>query len=365
MVWVGLISYPLYLWHWPLLTFARILEGAIPSPKVRLAAVAIAFVLSYATYRFLETPIRHGTWKRGVVSSLLAASAVLFALGLVVHFAGGFAAARGPWNVDNVSRAFDDKDQFNDACRSTEAPLFSPKFDPKQDFCHSNRPTTTKPDVVVVGDSHAGRIYSGITAATTLAAVDLGRGSCVPLAGYEATNPGSDARFGCSPTMGRLIDRAIELAPRTVVLSGFFARNYDGRVIPDPSSTLRDLMRATFARLAKGGARVVVVLDVPELPFAPSRCVDRPYKRGAAGERCPFDRAVADRARALYEPDLRAATEGLDVTFFDPAAVLCDASSCFGVLDRNLLYDDPHHLSRYGATLVAKSLAPLLSSATP
>ena len=58
LVYVGLISYPLYLWHWPLLTFARIVEDGIPPASVRIAALLASFLLADMTYRFVERPIR-------------------------------------------------------------------------------------------------------------------------------------------------------------------------------------------------------------------------------------------------------------------------------------------------------------------
>lgn len=61
LVWFGLISFPLYLWHWPLLSFATILEGEIPSLKIRMTAVAIAILLAWLTYKFIEKPMRNGT----------------------------------------------------------------------------------------------------------------------------------------------------------------------------------------------------------------------------------------------------------------------------------------------------------------
>jgi peptidoglycan/LPS O-acetylase OafA/YrhL len=57
-VWFGLISYPLYLWHWPLLAYARIVENGVPGPVVRGVAVVAAIVLAWLTYRFLERPVR-------------------------------------------------------------------------------------------------------------------------------------------------------------------------------------------------------------------------------------------------------------------------------------------------------------------
>lgn len=60
LVKIGMISYPLYLWHWPLLSFARIMEGNTPDQYTRLTIVAISFLLAYLTYRFIEMPFRFG-----------------------------------------------------------------------------------------------------------------------------------------------------------------------------------------------------------------------------------------------------------------------------------------------------------------
>ena len=58
LVWFGIISYPLYLWHWPLLAYVRILEGGLPSVSVRVGLILLAVFLAWLTYRFIERPIR-------------------------------------------------------------------------------------------------------------------------------------------------------------------------------------------------------------------------------------------------------------------------------------------------------------------
>lgn len=361
MVGVGLISFPLYLWHWPLLTFARIVAGDTPSVSVRVVAVALSFVLAFLTYQFVEKPIRLGRPKKSTVPVLLGSVGTLLMCGLGIVVQGGFASARGPWNVANVAQSYGKTDQFTLACRDAEGSLFSPAFDPDLDFCHSTSARGGPIEVVVVGDSHAGRIYSGLQSASKLSVLDLGRGSCLPFVGYDATNPGKEELFKCSPTMEHLLDRAADSSPRTVVLSGFFARAYDGRVTPRTAAPLKTLMRETLERVSKRVSKVIVVLDVPELPFDPSYCVDRPFNRGAGRGSCSFGKHEVDAKLALYEPDLRDAATGLaNVTFFDPASILCDATSCFAVRDENLLYDDRHHLSRYGASLIGRALEPHL-----
>lgn len=57
MVWIGLISYPLYLWHWPLLSFLQVVQGHISS-VLRLTVIGVAILLAYLTYRFIEKPVR-------------------------------------------------------------------------------------------------------------------------------------------------------------------------------------------------------------------------------------------------------------------------------------------------------------------
>ena len=90
IVWVGLISYPLYLWHWPLLTFARIVNGGTPSGYIRLAMIAVSVALAWVTYRVIEWPVRFGPRRRYIVPVLASAMSVLFALGLATDAAAGF-----------------------------------------------------------------------------------------------------------------------------------------------------------------------------------------------------------------------------------------------------------------------------------
>ena len=78
-IWFGLISYPLYLWHWPVLSFLQIYKGDIPHRDNRITAVVISIFLAWLTYKFIENPIRFGSLRKKLNASLIAL--VLFSVG--------------------------------------------------------------------------------------------------------------------------------------------------------------------------------------------------------------------------------------------------------------------------------------------
>jgi peptidoglycan/LPS O-acetylase OafA/YrhL len=76
-VWFGLISFPLYLWHWPILSFARIVEGEIPSRNIRIVAVVLSILLAWLTYKLIERPLRFGKNSKAKVAVLVVLMVVI------------------------------------------------------------------------------------------------------------------------------------------------------------------------------------------------------------------------------------------------------------------------------------------------
>ena len=91
MVFVGLISYPLYLWHWPLISYAYILRvGKPPTALMASGFVAASFLLAWVTYRFIECPVRFGAHRHSRTQIVAASVAALGVCGLVVWTKSGF-----------------------------------------------------------------------------------------------------------------------------------------------------------------------------------------------------------------------------------------------------------------------------------
>ena len=95
MIWVGLISYPLYLWHWPILSFLQIIESGNPPIQTRILALIASFLLAWSTYRFIELPVRF-SHKKNLVSIILIIGLILVgSMGWVIKGNG-----ETPYNVE-------------------------------------------------------------------------------------------------------------------------------------------------------------------------------------------------------------------------------------------------------------------------
>lgn len=85
MVWIGLISYPLYLWHWPILSFLRITHANVPSSFILWGALALSFVLAWLTYIFFERPIRFGVISKLKIPLLCLIAVIVSCLGYMMY----------------------------------------------------------------------------------------------------------------------------------------------------------------------------------------------------------------------------------------------------------------------------------------
>lgn len=103
LVWFGLISYPLYLWHWTLLSFARIIHSEILSSEIRIAAIISSIALAWLTYRFIEKPIRFGRYKNQTLA-LVILMLIIGCFGTLSFKTDGF---KSRFNADDLALIID------------------------------------------------------------------------------------------------------------------------------------------------------------------------------------------------------------------------------------------------------------------
>jgi len=379
LVFVGLVSYSLYLWHWPIVVYAK--QYLINEPTDLQAALIVVASLLLATlsWRYVEGPFRDrarfGPRPRlfagaALVSVLLisAAAALVSSGGLPgrqVDTAFGEVVAADPgWqHWKNCEELGEENERNPELCRIGEG--------------------NVAPSFLLWGDSHALALASAVnlsalhTGAAGLMAVRTG---CPPLLSVDRPGRESCARFN-EAVLSRLerepdIVTVVLAARWTLAANGDRYGNEAGDAVtlvdlqaPPRSSggnaaVFRAGVERTVAAIEASGRRVVLVGQVPEIGY------DVPASSFAASLRGKDVTAMIAPTVAEFEErsarvddvlnDIRARHE---VTVVEPAERLCRDGLCQVVADGVPLYRDDNHLSLRGCVLVAELFDPLLASA--
>ena len=252
MVWIGLISYPLYLWHWPILVFQSLRIDGDAGWTQRVAAVALAFVLAVATYRFVETPIRSGP-RPG--RRALALAGAMLATGIAGAAIAGFDGL--PFRFDGPEAPYATYTyEYEKDARVPDC--WVPRNSPPDSYAAQciDPDEGHKPLVLLWGDSHAGRLYPGLrqVAGDRFRIAQVTRSGCAP--NFWTFHPG---RSGgpCTLANVHVMREVQELQPDVVVVfSRWFgwSRKAIDHILP----------RVVHALRANGAKRVIVVGPAPE-----------------------------------------------------------------------------------------------------
>ena len=363
LVGIGLISYPLYLWHWPLLSFARILHSAPLSASTTLAILAASVALAWLTYLLVERPIRFGPHAKQrtkmIAPALFALLAVAGAAGVSVRAADGFGSrpvigqVRPAFVVDNPVAA-------HLPCPDLAAmPAILAKA------CYSHVNLTASHIVILWGDSHAlpwSVDFESMAEKDGFQLYVLKLEGCPPLTGVRRTDiKASQAVCDTLETTRALLDAIEALHPDAVVMTARwsnFSHGWirNGRLMAGDSflttspygtatratsrQALAERIPATIGELRAQGISVVVIRNPPVLKFE----VTNLRKSIAELEVTPAEH----NALSSYTDEIFARTGGFEL--FDPAELLCSAV-CRAVIDGHELYVDDNHLGLFGAKL--------------
>lgn len=330
LVAIGLISYPLYLWHWPLLVFTRIARfGSEPTIIMKLVLIAVSFGLSAATYRWVERPFRFGApsrWKLiGATAGLLASAG----LGLLVWINAG-APARYPDSLQALLRDFEAEAML--AYRSGTCFLSDTQdVSSFTEDCVETAPAAA-PLVLLWGDSHAAHLFPGLAEQQrrlqNFRLADYTASGCPPVVRFSNTR-----RANCTAINDHVLDQIETLKPDTVILAGRWSL-YDG-------SEGWGLIEAaevgdTLAALKSSGVkRIVVVGQFPIWTLPPHKILTRDYQLGlltlsanAASALARDGASHLDRAALATETRAKQLWIEPGVTFISPRETLCRNDRC-------------------------------------
>jgi peptidoglycan/LPS O-acetylase OafA/YrhL len=363
LVWIGLISYPLYLYHWILLSYAQLTyRGELPEAASWLL-LALSILLAALTYRFIETPVRRGKYGAARFALVPAALASLFFIALGVYLSGGLY-----WRYSDIV-AFNDlqksgeKIQLFESCLKRFGDLVPAAIgkDPDRRYFCADGSDDPHP-VIIIGDSHAQKLYYGFLGLNVRNVVHFGKGSCAPIWNL---NPVHDPWYNCQPDVNRFIEYAARADAPLAILTGVFERYFDGTyVLGKSEAEIEDDIEQWFRVLSRSQHKIVVVLDNPSLPFEPKECMERPIDLNRRID-CTFDRKIYDGKAAAYKALFRKkAAVAANVTLVDASQFFCDNEKCHAENADGMTYTgDNNHLSMRGAKIVDQEILRLLPSA--
>lgn len=349
LVLIGTISYPLYLWHWPILSFATILESGTPESIVRIAAVLLSVALAWLTFRFFERPVRAQRSMR-VAMTLAGGLSILGVAGLAIYAAAGFTD-----RFDFDVRAIRPEPRTNALCTDS--------FLEDRDFNYCKSTSAAPPVVVFLGDSRAQGIYDGVVAKVgaghrlTL----LGRGGCPPLLNVLVHDTNERE---CNDVWNLFVKYVGDIEPPVVVVVGGGSSllqssaptlEVRGRPFQTREDAFKHGLGELIAALQKTSS-VIYVREIPTFDSAPS-CFLRRIR--LPGSQCSPSviRGAVEEEMASYNrivDDIQDEFPQLQVV--DSISALCDAKICSQKLrSGEIIYSDDRHLSPAGGRYFART----------
>lgn len=355
IVWVGLLSYSLYLWHWPLLVLAkaRLYTTESLSRYELLGLFLVTFILSYLTYRFVETPVRE---KRFFSSTKSLWVAAVFGLVLVFVVGYAFVVRQGfPERLTPVSqllaRGMNDGNPRQEECFTRSGLAAGTEAPP----CLLGKRDPNNVEFVLWGDSHANAAmpafeeYGLITGKT---GIFFGATGCAPIPSEPPLTDDEE----CRKELQRAMSYIIATKPKEVFLVAEWKEGYE-----PPGDTrgwyLRGLL-SNMLTIYPPETHVTIMHRLPTYQNFHFRNLLLLNQREGKALQFWIPRAVFDESHQGFYEQINAGIAGRkNVSTIDPAETICDEEYCYLGNEGGMFIKDSSHLSAYGAKQV---ILPLL-----
>lgn len=358
-VFFGLISFPLYLWHWPMLSFARIIEGETPSEYIRIIIVLISILLAWITYKFIEKPVRYGGYGKVKAIAFLLLMFVCGYVGFNVYQQDGL-------DFRKISKQYDKELE-------------------KEFFFNSTLGKSSTASIMLIGDSHAEHLVPGIINEFGRGTVaNYSEGGCIPFRDVDRYDSRSAPGY-CIKRINKALNYfENNKEMKTIIISNmgpvwFTGETFKGmengrtnglRVVLNKQENITDKweilsigLRNTLTRLISKNKNVIFVIDIPELGFHPINCFVSRLSFLKVKEPCAVSRIEYDNRSVKYKEVVYSVLEDFpQVKVFDASKALCDKKWCWAIKDGINIYRDPDHLSDDGSKYIAKFLAPIIKT---
>jgi len=337
-VFVGLRSYSLYLWHWPLLALLRTLHsGAQPELSSRLLALAASFVLAELSYRYIEQPFRRKqllAQTKELFVAVIGSVVFLLACSLLIIASGGV-----PSRFDAQTLAY---------ASASESKLFTHETtlnEVRNRKLHTFGYAAGARKCLIWGDSFAMAMIPGLDAACKSHQVQgfqATRSTTPPMLGFNVKGRAYDERTPASVLNEAVADFAIEQKVDVVVMVGFWP-------IYAKDADFEQQLHKTCQKLTRAGIQVAIVHHVARQPANVPQQLSMAVRLGHDVEKIgvPLHEYQAQNERCLGMIN-RLSDHG--VVVLDPAPFFVDQAGLWRAeLNGVSMYRDKTHLSVAGS----------------
>ena len=345
LVWIGLISFPLYLWHWPLLSLTHILQGKMPSAEIRVLIIAVSIFLSAITYYLLEKPIRTNRFNKSKVLLLLILLMVIGYIGFNTYQRNGltFRLNQIRFRLPPQLQALSIKDPSASALD-----VLPPKIDcslpvpkaplgnPVDVICYSKE-ELQKPEILLWGDSYAAHLIVGYEQrfGSQYRITRVGYNGCPPIMGMELPN-----RKNCTAGNEQIFNRILRERPAKLVIAANWT-DYDWKQV---EGTITKLKQGGFEEFDLVGPAPVWSDGLYKqlyLKYLSDRDPNIPYRMQLGFDKAK-DFLTIDAAMAKM-------AERLHVHYISIVKILCNSEGCitrFGDTSDTLESIDAGHFTK-------------------
>ena len=362
---IGIWSYSLYLWHFPIFAFARN-RGKALSEFDKIELLALTFVLSIISFYLIEKPFRKIEFKQ---SRKFLLSLIILVIGFLgfsyssinnngfedrIHVFLKNSARENLWEATNDDRGM---------C-----------FDRNKNFCNFN--TNENQRILLIGDSHSEVLSYGLinnSLSKNYNIISINRGTCIYLPGVEMrTKIENKEYWNCTLKSKKLIDQIVlEQENSVIVLSGnfkkYFFKDTEWNFISNDNLQVEEIFKNSLLELSKKN-KVILVYPVPSLNFDLRKRMmnEVPKSTFKASEylkenpyTSTYEKYIKDNKEVI---ELFDSINAKNLYKFFPENVFCNKieNKCYSHEGKKLYYDDSNHLSSFGAELLSNEVWKLI-----
>jgi peptidoglycan/LPS O-acetylase OafA/YrhL len=374
LVFVGLISYSLYLWHWPIFVFAGLMTEDGITTVQSLALIALSFVVSTASWRLIEKPYRQTspegeTSPKAYLVGGMGAMAAMAAVGIAMNVTAGL-----PGRLDadsfrfyNASNSVNPLQSTCDALDATPRPA---------EPCTVPKPGSNL-DILVWGDSHADSLFPAfqlLAERNGWTARQATKSGCPPVLGAERFTVGETKRYqNCGAYNQAMLEVVKRERPKLVVLVGRWSQYTTGNerrrsfLVDSESKEInkaaseqvlnRSLLR-TVQSIESLGMQVLLVGQAPEFEGDPNMCFVRKQMAGAPVDKClrQDEEGAMARIRVSNAILTRIAESHPNIRLLFLHPFFCEQGHCLAGRNAEPLYSNKHHISFFAARQIGTIL---------